>query len=197
MRGGALGLASSPPLTAHQQHAPPVDLSSPFPPSPLHDRAFEKLADLKNGMMGIQWRRVPCSYRPSDPAPDGPTGMPGSEQPKALGYPGDAYSPGTDLTGEQLVVRFDDAGAKQGAGRGLGLQVGGLAMEGFGSRAWWRAQSSNCQVWNGSMLLFWRAFEPTMPHRASDVPLPSLSLSVLQARCAPCRAPTRVQASRW
>ncbi|KAL4422029.1 hypothetical protein ABPG77_005459 [Micractinium sp. CCAP 211/92] len=79
--------------------------------------AFEKLADLKNGMMGIQWRRVPCSYRPSDPAPDGPTGMPGSEQPKALGYPGDAYSPGTGLTGEQLVVRFDDAGAKQGAVR--------------------------------------------------------------------------------
>ncbi|KAL4440274.1 hypothetical protein ABPG75_003275 [Micractinium tetrahymenae] len=91
--------------------------------------AFEKLADLKNGVAGIQFRRVPCGYRPSNPAPDGPTPMPASEQPKALGYPGDAYSPGTDLAGQKMVVRFDDAGAKQGAVRPMQSSDQGASVQ--------------------------------------------------------------------
>ena len=32
-------------------------------------RAFEKLADPSKGVMGIQFRAVPCSYKPAKPAP--------------------------------------------------------------------------------------------------------------------------------
>ena len=31
--------------------------------------AFEKLADLSWGVIGINWRRVPCDYQPAQQAP--------------------------------------------------------------------------------------------------------------------------------
>lgn len=31
--------------------------------------AFEKLADVKWGVIGIKYRRVPCEHRPDNPAP--------------------------------------------------------------------------------------------------------------------------------
>ena len=68
------------------------------------------------GVAGIEFRRVPCTHSPAKRAPDGPTGMPPSEQPSALGFPGTAFSPpsGTDVYEEKFVKRFDDAGEKQG-----------------------------------------------------------------------------------
>ncbi|KAL4856466.1 Expansin-A32 [Chlorella vulgaris] len=79
--------------------------------------AFEKLADLKLGVAGIEFRRVPCGYRPANPAPDGPSTMPASESPAALGYSGTPYAPANlqDLYQQKLVQRFDGPGAKQGA----------------------------------------------------------------------------------
>ncbi|PRW39389.1 formate nitrite transporter [Chlorella sorokiniana] len=82
--------------------------------------AFEKLADVAQGVAAIQFRRVPCSYTPSNPAPDGPTGMPPSEQPSALGYGGDAYNPPSNFASQPMVMRFDDSGEKQGALRPAG-----------------------------------------------------------------------------
>jgi hypothetical protein len=79
-------------------------------------RAFEKLADLKLGVAGIEFRRVPCGYRPANPAPDGPSTMPAFETPAALGYSGTPYAPANlqDLYQQKLVQRFDGPGAKQG-----------------------------------------------------------------------------------
>lgn len=69
---------------------------------------------MAQGVAAIQFRRVPCSYTPSNPAPDGPTGMPPSEQPSALGYGGDAYNPPSNFASQPMVMRFDDSGAQQG-----------------------------------------------------------------------------------
>ncbi|PSC67673.1 U6 snRNA phosphodiesterase [Micractinium conductrix] len=101
--------------------------------------AFEKLADTNNGMAGVQFRPVPCDHVPAQRAPDGPTAMPPSEQPKvggaeaqcldALGYPGTAIDPPGGFLQQPLVVRFDDTGKEQGAVRpmksfdGSGVQV--------------------------------------------------------------------------
>lgn len=68
--------------------------------------AFEKLADPEYGVIGIEWRRVPCSYRSPNPAPapDSPTPM--YEEPPAGAPPPSAML---------YVKRFDDGGGSQGA----------------------------------------------------------------------------------
>lgn len=39
-------------------------------------------------MIGIEWRRVPCSHSPAQAAPEGSTPMPHFELPQALGFKG-------------------------------------------------------------------------------------------------------------
>lgn len=42
---------------------------------------FEKLADTKWGVLGIQYRAVPCDYVPENPAPAIANPFPGEEPP--------------------------------------------------------------------------------------------------------------------
>jgi hypothetical protein len=88
---------------------------------PLFHRAFEKIADVKQGLAAIEWRRVPCDYRPSNPAPDGPTKMPPSEHPSRFGASGSPYAPDDleDVYQQKLVMRFDSDGARQGGWAGI------------------------------------------------------------------------------
>ena len=71
--------------------------------------AFEKLADTKWGVIGVEWRDVPCSHRPAKPAakPYGTrTAMPSGYQPR----------PGFSRWMDKRVAMFGIAGAAGGRG---------------------------------------------------------------------------------
>ncbi|DBB12456.1 hypothetical protein WJX82_006372 [Trebouxia sp. C0006] len=55
--------------------------------------AFEKLADTKWGVIGLQWRSVPCDYNSTDPAPAPTPATPavGQEPPPGTQYPPVGY----------------------------------------------------------------------------------------------------------
>ena len=49
-------------------------------------RSFEKLADPSKGVMGIQFRAVPCSYKPAKPASPVPSPSPAGAQQTPAGW---------------------------------------------------------------------------------------------------------------
>ncbi|KAL0029567.1 hypothetical protein WJX79_004717 [Trebouxia sp. C0005] len=53
--------------------------------------AFEKLADTKWGVIGLQWRPVPCDYNSTDPAPTPANPVVGQEPPPGTQYPPAGY----------------------------------------------------------------------------------------------------------
>ena len=87
---GPAGTFNRPWLDVHHWQTPP-SLQPGFQLQHSPDECFLQLADTKWGVIGLQWRTVPCEYNSTDPAPTPANRAVGQEPPPGTEYPPAGY----------------------------------------------------------------------------------------------------------